>query len=291
MKALTSVGLHLSMGPLTREQKPASQSIKLSALMAAAIVYVIFRFNETLRMHSKLAKQSRNRRGGNTLALLLILTMPRARGRPRRGVGWYAVESRRKRHKRFERALLLAKRKRRRETIATNLPPRTYVEETPFMELPPDFSERRMFTVLDNWNPPACIGEAAPPPSLRETHGPSDAPKEEFATCLVEEELSESTIDSQWQRKTQGHQDKDAKTKSSPPPPLLHPEHLNLIFEVRSLVDDQIFKVVRVSQRLDMLYVAYSSATPRRQCPTCAQPYVIPVNSGKAKDDCEDSGA
>lgn len=157
------------------------------------------------------------------------------------------------------------------------------------MELPPDFSKSRMFTVPDNWNPPACIAEAAPLPSLRETHGPNDAPNEEFVTCLVEEELLESTTESQSQRKMQGHQEMDAKTKSPPPPPLLHPEHLNLIFEVCSLVDDQIFRAVRVSQRLDMLYAAYSSATPRRQCPTCAQPYVIPVNSGKAKDGCEDS--
>jgi hypothetical protein len=70
------------------------------------------------------------------------------------------------------------------------------------MELPPDFSESRMFTVPDNWNPPECIEAAAPPPSLRETYGPSDAPNEEFATCMVEEELSESNNNSQPQRKT-----------------------------------------------------------------------------------------
>jgi hypothetical protein len=82
----------------------------------------------------------------------------------------------------------------------------------------------------------------------------------------------------------------DAKPKTPPSPPLLHPEHLQLIFEVRSLVDDQIFRAVCVSQRLDMLYAAYSSATPRRQCPTCAQPYVIPASSGKATDAYEDFG-
>jgi len=92
------------------------------------------------------------------------------------------------------------------------------------------------------------------------------------------------------QRKMQGHQETDAKPKSTPPPPLLHSEHLNLIFEAHSLVNDQIFRVVHVSQRLDMLYAAYSSATPRWQCPTCTQLYVIPVSSGKAKDDCEDFG-
>jgi hypothetical protein len=243
-----------------------------------------------LRMQLKLVEQSKNRSAGGILALALTLTMPRARGRPRRGAGWYAVDSRRKRHKRFERALLLAKRKRRGEAIATSSPPRTYVEEDLSIELPPDFSESRMFIVPDNWDPPACFGEAAPPPSLKETRVPSDAPNAEFDTCLVEEELPECTVDSQPQRKTQGHQETEAETKSPPSPPFLHPEHLNLIFEVRSLVDDQIFRAVRVSQRLDMLYAAYSRATPRRQCPTCAQPYVIPVNGGKAKEGCEDSG-
>jgi hypothetical protein len=117
--------------------------------------------------------------------------MPRARGRPRRGAGWYAVDSRRKRHKKFERALVLAKRKRPRESKETDSPPRTYVEEIPSAELPHDFSECRMFTVPDNWNPPACFGADTLPPHPREAHGPNDAPIEEFSTCLVEEELSE----------------------------------------------------------------------------------------------------
>jgi hypothetical protein len=86
-----------------------------------------------------------------------------------------------------------------------------------------------------------------------------------------------------------GHKETKAEMKSPPSPPFLHPEHLNLVFEVHSLVEDQIFRAVRISQCLDMLYAAYSKATPRRQCPTCAQPFVIPVNGGKAKEGCEDS--
>ena len=90
----------------------------------------------------------------------------------------------------------MARRKRRRETIATNSPPKTYVEEIPTMELPPDFSKSRMFTALDNWNPPVFIEEAEPSPRSRETYGPNDAPNEEFPTCLVEEKLSKSNTDS-----------------------------------------------------------------------------------------------
>jgi hypothetical protein len=73
-------------------------------------------------------------------------------------------------------------------------------------------------------------------------------------------------------------------------PPLLHLEHLELIFDVRSMVDDQIFKAICINQHLDMLYVAYSSATPRCQCPTYAQVYAILVRCGKEKDDHKDTG-
>jgi hypothetical protein len=287
MKVPTSVGLRLSMGPLTSEHRPASQSIKLSALMATTIIYAITCLTRSLSVHSKLAEQRSSNRALDTLALILALAIPRARGRPCRGAGWYAADSRRKRHKRFERALIMAKKRRRQATTRTSSPPKTFVEEVPNMELPPDFSESRMFIVPDNWNPPTCIGEAAAPPCSRDTPGPRDAPNEELTTCLVQEEPPESTTDSQSKREKQGRRNTDAKPNSPPSPPFLH---LKLIFEVRSLVDDQIFRAIRVSQRVDMLYAAYSSATPRRQCPNCAQRYVIPASSGKAKDAYEDSG-
>jgi hypothetical protein len=69
-----------------------------------------------------------------------------------------------------------------------------------------------------------------------------------------------------------------------PPSSLLHPDHLQLIFDLRSSVDDQAFRTVGISQRLDMLYMAYSKASPRRQCPTCAQPFAFPGNGGTSTD-------
>lgn len=277
------------MEPLVCEQGTTSQSIKLSTLMVAAMVYVIFRLTGPPRMNLKFVEQSRYRHAGGILALALPLTMPRERGRPRRGVGWYATDARNKRHKKFERALLLVKRKRRGESIAASSPPRTYVEEDLSLELPPDFSKSRLFIVLDNWDPPTSFGHAAPAPNLNETRGPSDALSIGFDTCQVEEELPECTVDPQMQRKMPSHKEMEVETRVPPSPPFLHPEHLNLIFEVRSLVEDHIFRAIRVSQRLDMLYEAYSRATPQRQRPTCAQPYVIPVNGGKAKEGREDS--
>ena len=85
--------------------------------------------------------------------------------------------------------------------------------------------------------------------------------------------------------KDAGRLGRDEKQPRPPSPPLLLLEQLQLIFEVRSLVDDQIFRAVCVSQRLDMLYAAYSNDTPKRQCPTCAQPFAIPVHAEEMKDD------
>jgi hypothetical protein len=46
-----------------------------------------------------------------------VSTMPRLRGKPRRGTAWYRAESRRQRHRKFERALALASTRRRRATM------------------------------------------------------------------------------------------------------------------------------------------------------------------------------
>jgi hypothetical protein len=173
-----------------------------------------------------------------------------------------------------------------------------YVEEIPPEESLQNFSESLLFTVPDNWNPPACFGADAMTPGPRAEHGPSGTPVEEFTPCFVEEEMqrgSEENIreppdEMGPQSGQQAHQEEADVQNSQYQPPLLHPEHLNLIFDVRSMVDDQIFRAICINQRLDMLYAAYSSATPRRQCPTCAQVYAIPVRRGKEKDDHEDTG-
>jgi hypothetical protein len=135
-----------------------------------------------------------------------------------------------------------------------------------------------------------CFRAEALPLHPREAHGPNDAPIEEFTTYLVEEEKSEGNEELKPQRTHQAHEEEDDEQKSPPQPPILHLENLNLIFEVRSMVDGQIFRVVRINQCLDRLYNAYSSTTPWKQCPTCAHLYAIPVRCGKEKDDCEDTG-
>jgi hypothetical protein len=108
IKAFASIGHRILMELLAREQGTASQSIKLSALMLAAMVYVFISLSGPPIMHSNLIQQSKHRCAEG---FALALTMPRARGRPRRGAGWYAADARKKRHQRFARAMLLAKEK------------------------------------------------------------------------------------------------------------------------------------------------------------------------------------
>jgi hypothetical protein len=69
-------------------------------------------------------------------AIARLLHMPRARGQPRRGAAWYAFDSRRKRQKKFEKALALASTRRTRKPGRPGTPPMAYVEEiTPMSPL------------------------------------------------------------------------------------------------------------------------------------------------------------
>jgi hypothetical protein len=152
--------------------------------------------------------------------------MPRVRGRPHRGSGWYAADSRRKRHWNFKCAMTLAKQRRRRAITATSSPLGTVVEEDLSIDLPPDFSERKMFTILDNWDPPTCFVDLEAPPYTKNTSDPCTTP------CIIEEEPQVDTKALQANKEPLGRLEKYDKSQTSPSPPLLHPEHLQLIFEV-----------------------------------------------------------
>jgi hypothetical protein len=180
-----------------------------------------------------------------------------------------------------------------------------YVEEIASGESIQSYTENLLFTVPDNWNPPACFGKDAVTPAPSTVHSPRDAPAEEFTACFVEEEFPkgmegnkeefttgeppEVVTQRNRQIESLGGNVKERKDEADQPP-LLHLEHLELIFDIRSMVDDQIFRAIRINQRLDMIYAAYSSASPRRQCPTCAQVYAIPVKRGKNGDEDKNTG-
>jgi hypothetical protein len=284
MNGTTSVGLRSLMGLCTRFHSTGRQSIKLLALMAAIIICPSSSIDRNRRVSSKLVVQRCNCGVVGVLAWFLAPAMPRLRGKPRRGAGWYAADSRRKRHRNFQRAVSVVRQRRRRANIAAGSPPITLVEEDPDLELPSDFSESKMFTVPDNWDPPTCFVAAEALPRFTGAPGPCATQSGEHDTCVVEEEPPNSPIELKTDTQVLGQRETKNEPQTPPSPPLLHPEHLQLIFEIRNLVDDQLFRAVRVSQRLDMLYTAYSRTTPRQQCPTCSQPFAIPASSGEAKN-------
>jgi hypothetical protein len=109
--------------------------------MATTTIFSLINILGGFGMHWEIIEPSKHSSAGEVLALVLILTMPRARGIPHRGTGWYAANARRERHKKFKRALVLAKQKRPRASKEADSPPLPYVEEIPLMELPHNFSE------------------------------------------------------------------------------------------------------------------------------------------------------
>jgi hypothetical protein len=304
------------------------QSTKGIALMAKAVTvtFILISRSDGYAMHLGVERPKaepsecwcRDTYPFGILVIALLLYMPRARGRPRRGTAWYAFDSRRKRQKKFERALAMACTRRTRKPWT---PPMAYVEEIvpdEPIQVPP---AHLLFTVLDNWDPPTCFVDEAKPqdPGMTHSHKEGD-PAWEHTTCYVEEEFSGSTEEkansasdefseeAAQQDEQQGQQGgrENEETEGSgvqkpiplssaqgewqDQPPLLHPEHLELIFETRSMVDDQIYRALQVSQCLDMMYAAYSNTSPSRQCPTCAQPFALPARWGKNDEVDEDTG-
>jgi hypothetical protein len=65
------------------------------------------------------------------------------------------------------------------------------LEEDLSIELPPDFSESKVFTVPDNWDPPTCFVDSEALLCSKKTSGPCAAP------CLILEEPQEDTTDLQ----------------------------------------------------------------------------------------------
>jgi hypothetical protein len=226
-------------------------------------------------------------------------TMPRLRGKSRRGAAWYRAESRRRRLKQFEKALTLASIRRRRNP---RVPPKAIAEHLSpeeAMQIHPPLvasEECRQWTeahqgehsVAEREEPnyPPCIVKEEEPPD--ETHYPP---------CIVEEEEPPAEAKVQTEEKRtppRPPEDSSAHTAKNPGARTSNdkermdhdtfPElwHLPLVFELRSMLDDLAFRIARMDQRIDMLFAAFSKNAPKKQCPTCAQEYLIPVGWSRA---------
>jgi hypothetical protein len=69
------------------------------------------------------------------------------------------------------------------------------------------------------------------------------------------------------------------------PPPFFHLEQLELVFDLRSQMADQVHRGTLMHQRIDMLYEAFSNAPAGQKCPTCARPFALPTRNGPHNED------
>jgi hypothetical protein len=202
-------------------------------------------------LHSRVTL-SRSQKPSGLVASAPGTAMPRLRGTPRRGAAWYAAKSRRKRKEAFEKAMVIAARRRRSRGKAI-------VEEAPpdaRQENPPEYT---WFSVPGHWNSRLYVGaDSTTGTAGVQGHADNEAP---YTPCYVEEEAPPE------------HNQPDPATQSSPP----HADYLSLLFEVRHLLADQVFRIERLEQRMDLFFAAHSRATPKKQCPTCARVYVFPA--------------
>jgi hypothetical protein len=144
----------------SRKNKAASRSLEASAPLAKQNCSSLSPISLEQWQHSATSPTLRSRTTfrESTQAIHRTPTMPRARGKPRRGAAWYTAESRRKRKENFEKAMAMAA-KRRRNRPRT--PPMAYVEEVipeGGLESPP---EHTLFMVPENWNPSSNFGRIA----------------------------------------------------------------------------------------------------------------------------------
>jgi hypothetical protein len=219
--------------------------------------------------------------------------MPRARGKPRRGAAWYAAESRRKRKEKFEKAMAIAARRRKNRP---RTPPMAYVEEVIPEGGLPSPPEHTLFMVPENWNPSSSFGSDSKRQPASNVLDPSTATTEKpYSPCYVEEEAPpEPTKEAEEPgRARHRHRTQEAEAATSEEfmdshrpeqPPSVDWGYLNLVFEIRNKLEDQIFRLARMDQRLDMFFAAHSRASSKKQCPTCARAYSFPARWRHSED-------
>jgi hypothetical protein len=227
-------------------------------------------------------------------------TMPRLRGKPRRGAAWYRAASRRKYLQRFEKILALASTRRRKRARRLAM---AMVEPPPV--------ETAMVEPAMAMVEPAMVEPAM---AMVEAHhaehsGQKDTLKQQldaaeenyYPPCLIEEEIPQSPepVPGTNQEGTeaataqQSTADKDgppvkevsAEEETMSPATGENYTHPSLIFELRSMLDDLNFRVASTNQRMNMLLSALSTTAPRQQCPTCAKKFWIPA--GWRHADCK----
>jgi hypothetical protein len=101
-----------------------------------------------------------------------------------------------------------------------------------------------------------------------------------YSPCYVEEEAPPEPTNKEKEkgseRGRQRAQDADEDTREKQPP-TADWGYIELVYEIRHKLDDQIFRLERLDQRMDMFFAAHSRASTKKQCPTCARTYTFPA--------------
>jgi hypothetical protein len=184
-----------------------------------------------------------------------FFSMPREHGKPKRGPSWYFYAARQRRLCKLAQASSTALIQGNKEP---NSPPMAYVEEEIPEEpitVPP---ESLLYTVPDHQDRPNT--------SLPAT---TTVEAMEGATCIIQEEIP--LVD----RPVEPPPPTSAMARESHSLCFLAPEHLELIFEMRRDMMEQLHRHTLLSSRLDILFDAFSCTQSQQHCPTCAQPYVF----------------
>jgi len=280
----------------TRQQRTSVPA--LMALMFGMMkVLMVIEYLDGRRLHSAhsipLAQSGRppaRRQDSISNALLPSLcpekwfTMPRLRGKSRRGAAWYRAASRRKYLQRFEKILALAstrrrKRARRLAKATVEPPPVETVRVEPVMVEPAmamveaHHAEQQPDAAEANYYPPCLIEEETP-----QSPEPVPGTNQEGTEAAT---AQQSTAD----KDGSSVKEVSAEEETLSPATGENYTHPSLIFELRSMLDDLNFRVASTNQRMNMLLSALSTTAPRQQCPTCAKKFWIPA--GWRHADCK----
>jgi hypothetical protein len=107
--------------------------------------------------------------------------------------------------------------------------------------------------------------------------------KKPYSPCYVEEEAPpEPTKEAEETgRERRRHRTQDAEAANSEDcmekPPIADWGYLNLVFQIRNKLDDQIFRLECMDQQMDMFFAEHSKASAKKKFPTCACTYTFPV--------------
>jgi hypothetical protein len=156
-------------------------------------------------------------------------------------------------------------------------------------EVVPEEGPENLDMAPKNWQPSTSFN----PDTTRQTESKVFAPATEstelrYSPCyIIEEAPPEPTVDAEntdharHENRVQAavtNASEDFMGSNHPhQPPLADWACLDLVFEIREKLDDQIFRLGRMDQRLDMFFAAHSRASAKKQCPTCARPYSFPA--------------